>query len=204
MATKQNTKFVLVPGAFHLSDYQKGIKDHLLHLGYDSTIVRLPTVGAPPACASLEDDVEAILSAIRDVIVLGADAIVVAHSYGAVPATEAVGRLLTEVDQCNKPHGKMKMVFVAAYVLLEGQTVASVGSDLYNGMAPPATPSDLDFTVSPLQVPKFPSLRPTTREKKLTKRGVACRKHTAHSTSKRNMTFTGTCPITRQMSSAAH
>ena len=147
--TKSATAFILVPGAFHRPAYLDGITASLRNKGYETSTVPLPTLGGGHVCNSFQPDVEAIYAMTRNIVVnQKRDAIVVAHSYGGVAATEAVGRLAHELSELDEPRGKIRLVFVAAYVLLKGQTVASVGMEPYEDQSPPPTPMNAEFSVS--------------------------------------------------------
>ena len=78
--------FVLVPGAWHLPSSWDLTRGELDALGYASIAVKLPTTGPDPR-GGLREDAAAIRAAID---AIGGPVVVVAHSYGGIPATEAV------------------------------------------------------------------------------------------------------------------
>jgi pimeloyl-ACP methyl ester carboxylesterase len=96
------TTFVLVPGAWHQPEIWNLLRGELSALGHDSRAVRLATNG-PSARGGLQDDAAAIRESILSV---PGPVVVVAHSYGGIPATEGVAGL----------PGVRHMVYLAAYV----------------------------------------------------------------------------------------
>lgn len=149
MSSTNDVTFVLVPGAFHRHVYMNGIMECLHRRGHKSITVALPTLGGNGSHSSFLPDVNEVYAAIKTVVVdRNSDAVVVAHSYGGAPATEAVGRLAVELQNTEHPHGNLRLVFVAAYVPLEGQSVSTIGVESYEGLAPPPMPMNVEFTVS--------------------------------------------------------
>lgn len=100
--------FVLVPGAWHLPSSYDLLRGELDARGRASIAVKLPSNG-PDARGGLEEDAAAIRAAIEAV---GGPAIVVAHSYGGIPATQAA------VGLQNVRH----LIYVAAFVPDAGES----------------------------------------------------------------------------------
>ncbi|MEU4475177.1 alpha/beta hydrolase [Micromonospora sp. NPDC023888] len=96
------TTFVLVPGAWHLPSTFDLLRGELDAVGHASLAVKLPTTGPDPH-GGLRDDAAAIRTAITAV---GDPVVVMAHSYGGIPATEAAAGLP------NVRH----LIYLAAYV----------------------------------------------------------------------------------------
>ncbi|MEH1166258.1 alpha/beta hydrolase [Micromonospora sp. CPCC 205539] len=94
--------FVLVPGAWHLPSSFDLLRGELDARGHASLAVKLPTTGPDPR-GGLREDATAIRTAITAV---DGPVLVVAHSYGGIPATEAAAGLP------NVEH----LIYVAAYV----------------------------------------------------------------------------------------
>lgn len=115
--------FVFVHGAWHGPDAFNLVIEQLDAAGYNSVTVTLPSVGAEPPLKGLELDVEVIGTALSKVLNSGNDVVLVMHSYGAIPACEAMKGLT----------GKAKirrLVFCTAFVLLEGGTLAEARGQL--------------------------------------------------------------------------
>ncbi|TYC01616.1 alpha/beta hydrolase [Micromonospora sp. WP24] len=100
--TPQRPTLVLVPGAWHLPSTFDLLRGELDALGYASRAVKLPTTGPDPR-GGLRDDAEAIRAAVE---AIDGPVVVVAHSYGGIPATEGIAGL------SNVRH----LVYLAAYV----------------------------------------------------------------------------------------
>jgi pimeloyl-ACP methyl ester carboxylesterase len=100
--TVQQPTFVLVPGAWHLPSTWDLLRGELDALGYASRAVKLPTTGPDPR-GGLREDAEAIRAAIA---AIGGPVVVVAHSYGGIPATEGAAGL-PKVQ---------RLIYLAAYV----------------------------------------------------------------------------------------
>jgi pimeloyl-ACP methyl ester carboxylesterase len=94
--------FVLVPGAWHLPSAYDLLRGELDALGHPSLAVKLPTTGPDPR-GGLREDAAAVRAAIQAV---DGPVIVLAHSYGGIPATEAAAGL------ANVQH----VIYLAAYV----------------------------------------------------------------------------------------
>ncbi|MFC0506596.1 alpha/beta hydrolase [Micromonospora costi] len=101
--------FVLVPGAWHLPSTWDLLRGELDALGYASRAVKLPTTGPDPR-GGLREDAAAIRSAVE---ALSGPVVVVAHSYGGIPATEGVAGL----------PGARRLVYLAAYVPDVGESM---------------------------------------------------------------------------------
>jgi pimeloyl-ACP methyl ester carboxylesterase len=100
--TDQRPTLVIVPGAWHLPSSWDLLRGELDALGYASRAVKLPTTG-PDARGGLREDAEAVRATIEAIV---GPVVVVAHSYGGIPATEG----LTDLPNVQQ------LVFLAAYV----------------------------------------------------------------------------------------
>ncbi|PGH19700.1 hypothetical protein AJ80_03855 [Polytolypa hystricis UAMH7299] len=118
---------VFVPGAWHTpAGYDKLLP--LLHAaGYATTAVDLPSVGASPGVPDFSADVTAIRNTVSGLVeLLGRDVVVVSHSYGGVPATEAL-RGLSKQDQRAQggKGGVVGLAYVAAILPQVGGSLAT-------------------------------------------------------------------------------
>ncbi|MGW0856923.1 alpha/beta hydrolase [Streptomyces sp. NPDC002690] len=124
--TDQRPTLVLVHGAWHQPSTWDLLRGELDALGYPSLAVKLPTSG-PGAHGGVPDDAEVIRAACEGV---GGPVVVVAHSYGGVPATEAVAGL----------PGLRQLIYVAAFVPDVGESMYSMlgapEPDAVEGMFP--------------------------------------------------------------------
>ncbi|MFH8348852.1 alpha/beta hydrolase [Streptomyces sp. NPDC018045] len=114
--------FLLVHGAWHRSTCWTGLQDALTAEGLRSYTVDLPSAGPQGTpTAGVYDDAEAISARLREI---DGPVIVVGHSYGGVPVTEAA-------DQASVAH----LVYLAAYMPAEGQSLGSLhGRDAARGV----------------------------------------------------------------------
>ena len=104
---------MLVHGAWHGSWCGSALQAELTDRGLDSRAIDLPSAGRsgrPPA--GLREDVEALTDAL---VAVDGPVMVVAHSYGGIPATEAA------VRAGNVAH----LVYAAAFRLAAGQSLRS-------------------------------------------------------------------------------
>lgn len=127
--------FVLVPGAWHRTGYFAQIRAYLSDHGYPSVAVTTPSVGSDPPATSIDVDINAVEAAVRKVLDGGDDVILLMHSYGGGPGSEAAGRIAEESlggdsgGQAEKGKGRIKrLAYVAAFVPIEGQQMGSPAS----------------------------------------------------------------------------
>lgn len=87
----------------------------LAALGYDIHPVTLPSVGAVPADPSDAQDVAAIRAIVSPLVNAGKTVYVVGHSYGTVPASDAIkGLLLGDMKAQNKPGGVAGIIYLVS------------------------------------------------------------------------------------------
>lgn len=102
---------LLVHGAWHGSWCWDALRPLLVDAGREVTTVDLPTVHAPDkAQLTLADDVRTVREAVD---AIGGPVVVVAHSYGGVPTTQA----LADVDAVTH------IVYIAAFALDAGESL---------------------------------------------------------------------------------
>jgi pimeloyl-ACP methyl ester carboxylesterase len=110
MASSSKPTIVLVHGAFHNSKSFKPLAQILTNAGYDCIdSLDMPGSGST---ASLEDDAQVIRSTVLKTLESGNDCVVVAHSYGGIPANQAMEGL-GKKHRGDKP-GVVKMVYIDA------------------------------------------------------------------------------------------
>jgi pimeloyl-ACP methyl ester carboxylesterase len=81
---------VLVPGAWHTPEYFGPLISLLSLAGYPCIPISLPSAGAHPAHQSFSEDVAAIRKQITLLVEGGREVVIVMHSGGSVPTTEAL------------------------------------------------------------------------------------------------------------------
>lgn len=121
---------VLVPGAWHTPSAFEPVLPLLHGAGYPTATVALPSVGVSPGLLDFTDDVAAIRTLVEGLVDdLGREVLVVSHSYGAIPATEAVGsRELHHLGARarkarNQSGGVVGLVYIAAVLPMKGQSL---------------------------------------------------------------------------------
>jgi pimeloyl-ACP methyl ester carboxylesterase len=121
MATKP--EFIIVPGAWHSPQAFNSATTLLQNAGYAVHGISLPSVGASPPLQSFDPDVSVIQDAINKVLSSGKDVVIIYHSYGGVPGSEALGEYIKTLDCGEKKEGwgiVRRLVYCCAFVLPEG------------------------------------------------------------------------------------
>ena len=114
--------FVLVPGNFLPSAYYADTAKLLESHGFQTCLTTIPSTGSKLPLTSNEPDVLAIRQVLEELSNSGKDIIVVAHSYGSIPACEAAeGFERQDRLKLGKSGGVIRLVFVAAWLLQEGE-----------------------------------------------------------------------------------
>lgn len=130
-----NPTVILIPGAWHVPEHYEPVVKDLEKHGFPAFAVSLPSVGGESQVTSFEPDVNAITSAIISVLDADKDIIVVFHSYGGMPGTEAVGKVMQERRDSKSAKARIKrLIYMSAHVPSEGQTLGTVFSEAFNGM----------------------------------------------------------------------
>lgn len=106
------TTFILVHGAWHRPTTFDLLRAELDGLGHRSVAVNLPTAGPDPH-GGLAEDAAAVRAAIESI---DGPVVVVAHSYGGIPATQAAA------DQGNV----QQLIYMAAFVPDVGESMFTI------------------------------------------------------------------------------
>jgi hypothetical protein len=121
MASKPD--FILVPGAWHSPEAFKPTSSLLEKAGYTLHGVPLASFGASPPLQNFDPDVQVIHDTVNKVLSSGKDVVIVYHSYGSVPGSEALAEYMKDLATGNKKDGWGKiqrLVFCCSFVLPEG------------------------------------------------------------------------------------
>lgn len=123
--TSSKPTILLIPGSFCPSALiWDAVIDKLHHAGFDSLAVELPTV-SPPSTAvpkTMADDAAHIHGVIEALANDGKHVLVVMHSYGGIPGTQAVeGLTKKERQERGKDGGVMGMVYVTSLLINAGE-----------------------------------------------------------------------------------
>ena len=117
--------FVLVPGNFQPSAYYAGTAKLLETHGFQTRLITIPSTGSKLPLTSNEPDILAVRQVLEELSESGRDIIVVAHSYGSIPTCEAAQGFGRQ-ERLGKAGGVIRMVFVAAWLLQEGESPPTV------------------------------------------------------------------------------
>lgn len=116
MASKPTILFV--PGAWHKSSCYTPVIQKLNAQGYEIATAELASVGPVPGLATWAEDISNIQAVLTSLVSAGKRIIIVAHSYGSLPAGEAIkGFLSRELQAQGKPGGVVHFVYISAFVL---------------------------------------------------------------------------------------
>jgi pimeloyl-ACP methyl ester carboxylesterase len=133
-STMVKPAFVFVPGASQTTEYWNKVIGGLAKHGYSGAAVPLPSVlidGNPPTF-DFSEDVAAIRDAVSKLVEeQGKDVVVVLHSYGGFPGSEALKGLgKREREEKGLQNGVMRMVFIMALASPENVQLAGERGDI--------------------------------------------------------------------------
>ena len=115
--------FVFVPGNFLPPTYYAEIAKTLETLAFETHLVTLPSTGSKSPLPSNEPDVVAVRQVLAELSDAEKEIIVVAHSYGSIPACEAIKDLgYGQRRKLGKAGGVVRLVLIAAWLLREGES----------------------------------------------------------------------------------
>ena len=114
--------FVCVPGAWHSPEAYSGVMDRLKDHGYPTIGLPLPSIGAVPTIPNFVGDVNAVRDRLTQLVVeKKKEVILVMHSYGGMPGTEApVGLGKQEREEKGLEGGVIRLVYIMALAAAEG------------------------------------------------------------------------------------
>ncbi|KAI1617923.1 Alpha/Beta hydrolase protein [Exophiala viscosa] len=124
---------LLVPGSFALPEFYNEMFDKIRAKGYDIQGIHKPTVGLsagqgrPGPAPSMYDDAAHIAKEVEKVADAGKDVVLIGHSYGGVPVTEAVkGLPKKEREAQGKKGGLVNLAYMTCLVPAVGSSAADV------------------------------------------------------------------------------
>ncbi|KAM5354112.1 hypothetical protein ACJ41O_000762 [Fusarium nematophilum] len=110
--------FLVVTGAWHPPACYEALKTELASLGYDCAIPQMPSMGHDAEGVTWEADKAKILETAAPYFEEGREVVLVAHSYGGIPATAATdGQGVQERAKRGLKGGFRSIVFVAAFAI---------------------------------------------------------------------------------------
>ena len=125
MASTKPT-IVLVPGSFCSSALVwDAVIDRLHNAGYDTLAVELQTVSHPSTAPAktMADDAAHIHGIVEALANDGKEVLVVMHSYGGIPGTQAMKNLTRkEREEQGKEGGITGLVYISSLLVNEGES----------------------------------------------------------------------------------
>lgn len=120
---------LIAHGAWHPPVCYDGLKTKLEEAGYTVVVPHLPSVG-DSTTVTWRDDTEAILKAALPIFDDGHEVLVVAHSYGGIPATRAIhGHQVEDRAKQNQKGGFKAVLYVAAFCVPKGMSLLAISGD---------------------------------------------------------------------------
>jgi len=138
---------LIVPGGFTLPELYTGVITHVASKGYSIEALHLPSVGYKTNVpGTMQDDAAFIASEISKHADEGKDVVIVAHSYGGLPATEST-KGLSKIDRERQgiSGGLVRLAYISCLILPVGESDASV--IMPDNMLPRASPFEIRFDV---------------------------------------------------------
>ncbi|KAF2094400.1 alpha/beta-hydrolase [Rhizodiscina lignyota] len=135
MASKPT--IVIVPGSFSPALFYELFITQLNDAGYpDVHFVEYPSIGRkdPAPAATMLDDAAAIHKAVESLADEGRDILLIAHSYGGIPASESIrGLAKSQREADGKNGGIIRVLYATAIVPAVGES----SSDIMSGDSVP-------------------------------------------------------------------
>ncbi|KAL2070663.1 hypothetical protein VTL71DRAFT_13689 [Oculimacula yallundae] len=131
--TTTNTAFLIVPGSFTPPTLYTKIISLLQAQNYLASVIPLQSASErPQGPATFEEDASAIHSALLALVEEGKDVVLVMHSYGGYPGTEASkGLSKKEREKEGKEGGIVRLVYMAAFIpAVGGSIVGGLGENV--------------------------------------------------------------------------
>lgn len=138
---------LIVPGGFTLPELYSDIITHVVSEGYSVQALHLPSVGYKTNVpGTMQDDAAFVASEISKHANEGKDVVLIAHSYGGLPATEST-KGLSKVDRQRQGNtgGLVRLAYISCIILPVGEFDASV--IMPDNMLPRAAPFEIRFDV---------------------------------------------------------
>ncbi|KAI0423735.1 Alpha/beta hydrolase fold-1 [Xylaria sp. FL1042] len=125
--------FLLVTGSFAPAPFYDNLVSRVKEHGYDIKALQLPTVGLGPGQgrdtppATMYDDAALIAKEVEALADAGREIILVAHSYGGMPATESTkGLSVKERQKEGKKGGIVRIAYKTVLLTTPGHSASEV------------------------------------------------------------------------------
>ncbi|KAJ5994731.1 alpha/beta-hydrolase [Penicillium waksmanii] len=123
MVNHKPTAVLIIHGGYFLPAAWDVFGDQLRQAGFIVKCPRLPSCGDKrPPTATMNDDIIAVREAVQELINTNNSILVLAHSYGGMVASEAIGPDL----YANNGKGTVGLIFLSAWLVQPGDTLSDV------------------------------------------------------------------------------
>ncbi|KAF2475686.1 alpha/beta-hydrolase [Lindgomyces ingoldianus] len=126
---------VFIPGSFCPPFfYDDSIQKPIVSRGYEMHVLQYPSIGYKPnSLPTMADDAAFISAEVAKVADEGKDIVLVAHSYGGIPASESVkGLSKADRKKAGKKGGVVRLAYMTALVPLVGGNAVGLLADVPN------------------------------------------------------------------------
>lgn len=114
----QKPVLLFVTGAWHPPKCYDVLKTALVDSGYEVVIPKMPSVGPGSHGVTWEADKAKIIETAEPFFAQGQEVVLIAHSYGGIPATAATqGQEVHERAQAGLKGGFQSIIFLAAFAI---------------------------------------------------------------------------------------
>jgi hypothetical protein len=121
----------MVPGAWHTTKHFQSCTKALKSFGFRVVVVSYPSIASPITNVGLTADTAAVRAAVLAELDLGHDIVILSHSYGGVPMSNALAGLSkTARLAAGKTGGVVRMGMATSWLLEEGKSLAETGDAL--------------------------------------------------------------------------
>ena len=142
---------IFVPGAFHPASCWDNVRSSLTRYSFETVAISLPGVGAGSKVTSHHEDTAAIRKVLSQLIVEEQkDVVLVMHSYGGVPGSEAVRGLEKSIRGKETPGacGVIHCVYLSGFLVPTGASFLG----LLGGTLPDSVIRDVSVDISSVLV----------------------------------------------------
>lgn len=137
---------LLVPGAYHTAESFHLIIPRLEALSYPLATVLLASLGKHNPTSTYVDDVDAIHKVLLPILESGKQVVIVAHSWGAIPAAASVeGQSIEERSARGEKGGIKSLLLIAGSVITKRGL--SLAEENYGNAAPEDAVNYVDIAV---------------------------------------------------------
>ncbi|KAL8697169.1 MAG: hypothetical protein Q9201_007266 [Fulgogasparrea decipioides] len=118
---------LIVHGGYFLPSAWSEFIISLKAAGFEAQCPRLPSRGDErPPTKTLEDDAKVVRDAAKELTFAGKRIILLAHSYGGIPASEAITPSLYASNPTNQGSGVVYMIFLSAWLIPKSSSLQNL------------------------------------------------------------------------------